>query len=1204
MQRPDERRLHPRAVADPRAHRGRAAQRLSRQRDAGQSADDGGQPLLRPRAARAVDAGGHPQRPEPRRAARLPVRARAARRPRAGRGRQVHLSAAQGVSAGRRHARADARPARTCRSRRSRRATSSTAASSSTQIAVERRRPPIRSALTGAARRQRRRGGGDQRRGERAAGRLRRDRRPRAGRGRAPGGAGQFRPHRRDARRLYDRQFPARARGRRRRRRPASALTHRVAVHLTPGPCARRRARRRARGPSPALDAWLASVLPPLDRDRLRGRPGPTRPAARSQQPVTLADLGLRPIDLLGLVKPDAVAGDDRARRPHRCASRIAAAAPRPDAALTIAYMTAPAGQAQRLRAVRRCCAALRTLVIRRAAAAGDRRERCSSDANADQNAPVFVDRTRDRRPQRPSSTRSGPTSTPILAPLARCSPTRSPTARAIVCRHRRLARHAPCGLLERAARFGVPQSGWGFAYAWRTARRRRSAGAGRGAGRRAGPPSSPISTPGSPPTTRCRRRRRRRPIASRALRSWPSSHVTPDLAPATPGRAARAARRQARRLRGAARPASPRYSTMTRSAFRRLPRRRRGAAAGRPHFDPQPFDLDAVRRPRRRAGASDLRAQTCLAPAVADHGSARRRRRSSPRTMPPATADAHGRQALSAAAKALLGDDFRIVPEFALAAAQADEWANAVGRVDQRRAAELADDHGADRSAGRRVALRRRARAARCCTRWEATIAARRRTRPAASRASDPIQFPYRRRTRRGWRCSSRPTTRSTATACSTPPITRRRSTRRAAVRAAARRMDRGDPGHDAHHRHHLQLRPARQRAAADDPARHAGVGERRMAMGRSRRRAQRDARPRQEARGRAGAARRARRTRRCCRRPSWRRRSTASRSPPSLAVANGVFRDLEAHRMPSALARRRHPRGAVAAAVPDDHDAGTGWRRGRARTSFDRALRAEVRDPLWMLTKQWQMGEFRGSDAGSPVFAKLQIDTTRLTKYRPDAQATQPFDDDVPLEAKVERRPVPLRLAGGPIAFDLRLAMGRHWLELIDASSATATASSPPTRSPRPTRPARRTPSAVRHPEVWQMFAAVAGRAMDGGVALPASQGQRRQPRLRRRRRSRVRRHRRDRSIARRRFVAWFERAAAAAARGRRRLGAAACSNTSSPPRRRCRRRREGLRRRRVRAGPARLVQPRRRRHDGGARSGARLARPPACRRTLRRR
>ena len=35
------------------------------------------------------------------------------------------------------------------------------------------------------------------------------------------------------------------------------------------------------------------------------------------------------------------------------------------------------------------------------------------------------------------------------------------------------------------------------------------------------------------------------------------------------------------------------------------------------------------------------------------------------------------------------------------------------------------------------------------------------------------------------------------------------------------------------------------------------------------------------------------------------------------------------------------------------------------------------------------------RGSDAGSPVFVKLQMDTTRLTKYRPDTQAVQVFYD-----------------------------------------------------------------------------------------------------------------------------------------------------------------------------------------------------------------
>src|SRR5664279_5606834 len=87
------------------------------------------------------------------------------------------------------------------------------------------------------------------------------------------------------------------------------------------------------------------------------------------------------------------------------------------------------------------------------------------------------------------------------------------------------------------------------------------------------------------------------------------------------------------------------------------------------------------------------------------------------------------------------------------------------------------------------------------------------------------------------------------------------------------------------------------------------------------------------------------------------------------------------------------------------------TTWNRleGRPRTlAFERALQAEVRDALWMFTKQWQMGEFRGSDAGSPVFAKLQLGTTRLTKYQPAGLAVQLFENDEPLEAKVERRAV----------------------------------------------------------------------------------------------------------------------------------------------------------------------------------------------------
>jgi len=156
-----------------------------------------------------------------------------------------------------------------------------------------------------------------------------------------------------------------------------------------------------------------------------------------------------------------------------------------------------------------------------------------------------------------------------------------------------------------------------------------------------------------------------------------------------------------------------------------------------------------------------------------------------------------------------------------------------------------------------------------------------------------------------------------------------------------------------------------------------------------------------------------------------------------------------------------------------------------GRPRTqSFERALQAEVRDALWMLTKQWQMGEFSGSDAGSPVFAKLQIDTTRLTKYRPNEHPVELFEYEVPLEAKVERRPVPLVSAGKAVALDLRLLMGRQWLALIAGigNYKQLFIDAYPINAPDPT--SQNDVDRCAHPEVWQTFMAVAGRAMDGAA------------------------------------------------------------------------------------------------------------------------
>jgi hypothetical protein len=162
------------------------------------------------------------------------------------------------------------------------------------------------------------------------------------------------------------------------------------------------------------------------------------------------------------------------------------------------------------------------------------------------------------------------------------------------------------------------------------------------------------------------------------------------------------------------------------------------------------------------------------------------------------------------------------------------------------------------------------------------------------------------------------------------------------------------------------------------------------------------------------------------------------------------------------------------------------TTWNRveGRPRTqSFDRALRAEVRDALWMLTKQWQMGEFLGSDAGSPVFAKLQVDTTRLTKYQPGTGAAEGFDEEVPLEAKVERRHVPLQIRRRLASLDLRLAMGREWLALVKGIGNHRQAFVDAYRIEAPDPTSTADAEILANPQTWELFAAVAGREMDGG-------------------------------------------------------------------------------------------------------------------------
>lgn len=163
------------------------------------------------------------------------------------------------------------------------------------------------------------------------------------------------------------------------------------------------------------------------------------------------------------------------------------------------------------------------------------------------------------------------------------------------------------------------------------------------------------------------------------------------------------------------------------------------------------------------------------------------------------------------------------------------------------------------------------------------------------------------------------------------------------------------------------------------------------------------------------------------------------------------------------------------------------TVWNRleGRPRTvDFDRALKAEVRDALWMMTKQWQIGEFFADDAGSPVFAKVRMRTSDITKYQAANGTTEGLAQELPLEAKVEQQSLVWTWNGQKMRFDLRAQLGRQWRKLLDAAGLSAYLGEYLTHYPiaLPKRDST-TDYIYAHRRGWQLYAALAGRSIDGG-------------------------------------------------------------------------------------------------------------------------
>ncbi len=84
-----------------------------------------------------------------------------------------------------------------------------------------------------------------------------------------------------------------------------------------------------------------------------------------------------------------------------------------------------------------------------------------------------------------------------------------------------------------------------------------------------------------------------------------------------------------------------------------------------------------------------------------------------------------------------------------------------------------------------------------------------------------------------------------------------------------------------------------------------------------------------------------------------------------------------------------------------------------GRPRTDdFTRSLRAEVRDALWFLTRQWQLGELEAEDAASPIDARLATRLAPFDRISLRGGPSEPYDETVPLEVSVEREDFPWTL------------------------------------------------------------------------------------------------------------------------------------------------------------------------------------------------
>ncbi|MBZ5636672.1 MAG: hypothetical protein LAO55_26400 [Acidobacteriia bacterium] len=443
-------------------------------------------------------------------------------------------------------------------------------------------------------------------------------------------------------------------------------LTHRFAVQFKPGLPAPAGATPRAEA-EPAVDEWLSRMLPPLNqvgcvvtwKDPISGAP--------QQQPVTLKDLNLRPLDVLYLLKPDDVPAmaelDDRILR-----YVFLTADPRPDASPQIQYMLAGGADLSMFEAGP-LLRSLQTLITQsRPLRASDASR--SNDARQSDNSTVFVEKARITTPQGTLTTLAND----IAAYLVTLQPWIDDATinRAAILAATDATLAKATDLLERASRFNVPSAGWGFVYAWKQAA------------------FTDLFAQIGALVTRWNQK----------LTDFDAALTAYAALPGTTSEADRFTALEAAELliRTSVdpRPATPALLLVSLPAKKSALQTRLaqfGAILNNPtpafvnlynavtalsvsEFDSQPFDVSALGDRAVTVTEDVFRILTGQLAQIQTRLDAVTKQLT---LYDAAASPANQVDALEAAAKVLFGDDFQVVPEFTIPAAQGSEWANAV---------------------------------------------------------------------------------------------------------------------------------------------------------------------------------------------------------------------------------------------------------------------------------------------------------------------------------------------------------------------------------------------------------------------------------------------------------------------------------------------------------------------------------------------